>query len=190
MPSGHEWNAPWIPFEFRVTMPHHLAQGDEQSGAYIREGKSYHRVWVHAIHEGTKTRFWQGDQSTATQDGATTAEIELFPGEEFAQQENEQNPQPIDITRTLTNPLPPQASYTAAATPWTGGNAQDDSESFFRGVHGLPANERKLAARGLTISFLVEKCAAPVRFLGWGGEFGAGVHNIYKPDPTYPFPNP
>lgn len=181
---AHEWNAPWIPFDFRIIMPHHLAQGDEQSGGYTREGKSYHRLWAHMIHQGAKTRFWTGDDSSfATQQGATTAQITVHPGEEFAF-DTSQAPEPIDITRSLTNPLVPQVNYTELS-PW---DDQTDSDSMYRGVHGLPANERKLAARGLTIGVFVKFCAAKVRFLGWGGEFGAGSHNIYRTEPTYPFP--
>jgi hypothetical protein len=168
-------------------MPHHLAQGDEQGGAYTREGKSYHRLWVHMIHQGSKTRFWSGDgEVQATQVGATTAEISVHPGEEYALSTSTA-PDPIDITRSLTNPLVPQQNYQDVGTPW---DNQDDSASMYRGVHGLPANERKLAARGLTIGVFVRFCAAKVRFLGWGGEFGAGSHNIYRADPEYPYPVP
>lgn len=167
-------------------MPHHLAQQDKQGGAYIREGKTYTALWVHAIHQGDKTRFWTSDDdSTATQQSATEAWIQPYPGEEYAVTENENNPSSIDITRSLTNPLVPQVTYTNEFRPW---QDQADSISMYRGSHGLPRNERKLAARGLSIALFVRFCAAKVRFLGWGGEFGAGVHNIFKPDPTYPFP--
>ena len=188
MPLGHEWNAPWIPFDFRVLMPHHLGQTDEQGGAYIREGKAYKRVWVHAICEGSKTRFWTSDdEAFAQQYDATQAYIIYYPGEEYAVTQNEQNPNGTDITRSLTNPLEPQSTYTTEFQPW---QDQSDSESFFRGSHIMPSNEVRLGARGLSVEFRMLWCAAKTRFLGWGGEFGAGVHNIYKPDPSYPYPNP
>jgi len=180
MPAGHEWEAPYIPFDFSVTMPHHLGQSDEQGGAYLREGKAYKRVWVHAIGGG-KTRFWEGDGSSyATQQGATEAYLILMPGEE----ENMGRVGDVNLTRHFTNPLEPQYDY-EETQPW---GDQSDAISMKWGVHPMPAHERKLSARGLTIGFWVRWCADKCRFMGWGGEFGPGVLNIYTPDPQYPYP--
>jgi hypothetical protein len=186
-----QWNTPFIPFDFRILMPHHLGQTDMEGGAYTREGKSYSRLWIHAIHEGTLTRFWENDDgNTSFQVNAETARVWPFPGEEYAVLNNAQNPDAIDITRPLTNELPASSIGPilyfggAGSSPW---DEQDDSRSLFWGVQALPAKERKLAARGLTIEFDVQYCAEKVRFLGWGGEFGPGPHNQYYTDPQRPF---
>ncbi len=184
MPLGHEWNAPYIPFDFSVTMPHHLGQTDQEGGPYIRDGKSYTDLWIHAIGGG-KTRFWTSDDSSqAEQQGATEAYIIPLPGEE----ENKGRVGDVDITRHLTNPLTPQSIYNNETRPWEGANAQDDAESFKRGVHPMPRNERKLAGRGLTVGFWVRWSADKNRFMGWGGVFGPGPQNIFTADPSYPYP--
>ncbi|MCP4900206.1 MAG: hypothetical protein GY906_24810 [bacterium] len=179
----------FLPFDFRVLMPHHLAQGDEQSGAYLREGKSYKRLWVHAIHEGTKTRYWDVDEDagTGTQQAATQGFIQPYPGEESAVLQNENNVGRVEITRSLTNPLEPQVAYTDL-TPWDGVDAQNDSRSLFRGAHILPVGDLRLAARGMSIQFYVTLCAEKVRFSGWGAEFGPGSHNMFNDPVSYPFP--
>lgn len=164
-------------------MPHHLGQDNEQSGAYIREGKSYKRLWVHAIHEGTKTRFWTSDGSSATQLGATRGFVHFYPGEEFAFTQNYFSTGAEEITRSLTNPLTPQSSY-SVGSPW---DDQDDSRSVFRGAHILRLDKR-LTGRGLAIQFHVQYCTERVHFLGWGAEYGPGPANMYYNDPEYPYP--
>lgn len=192
-----EWNAPFIPFDFRIILPHHLAQDEKQSsraqsGAYIREGKSYSRLWVHAIHEGTKTRFWTSNGSSIYQQGATIAFVQPYPGEEYARTQSSSWPGSFNITRSLTNPLEPQYDYSQSGepTPWDASDAQDDARSLFRGCHVMPARERKLAARGITLEFYVRWGAEKIRFLGYGGEYGPGPHNMYYSEPEYPYPEP
>ena len=100
------WTAPYIPFEFKVLMPHHLSQEDDQGGPYIREGKSYRRLWVHAISEGYKFRTWRYDVAW-NQSESTLAYIKFYPGEEFAVTHNINNPSDVDITKSLFNRLDP-----------------------------------------------------------------------------------
>lgn len=184
MPIGHEWGADYIPMDFSVTMPHHLSQTDARSGAYAREGKSYKRVWVHAIQYGGKTRYFEGsDNPPSYQTRATTAYIIPVPGEEL----NKATVGEVDITQSLTNPLAPQSTYTDETQPW---GTMDDAASFGVGVHYIPANERKMAGRGMTIALYTQDMASKIRFNGWGAEFGAGPQNFYWEYPTYPYPNP
>ncbi|NIN66096.1 MAG: hypothetical protein GTO63_15655 [Anaerolineae bacterium] len=183
MPIGHEWNADYIPMDFSITMPHHLSQTDPKGGAYPREGKSYKRLWVHAIQYGGKTRYWEGsDNPPSYQLGASTAYVIPVPGEEL----NKASVGEVEITMSLMNPLAPQYQYDNETQPW---GDQTDAATFGVGVHAVPANERKLTGRGLTIAFYCQDVASKIRFNGWGGEFGAGPQNFYWEYPTYPYPN-
>lgn len=181
MPLGHYWNADYIPMDFSITMPHHLSQTDPKGGAYPREGKTYNRLWVHAIAYGNKTRYWEGDGSNyAYQTRATQAYVIPVPGEEL----NKASVGEIEITMSLTNPLSPQYTYDTG-DPWTD---YTDAATFGVGAHALPAKERKVTGRGLTMALYCQDVASKIRFNGWGGEFAAGPQNFYWEYPTYPFP--
>jgi hypothetical protein len=170
--------------DFSITMPHHLSQTDARAGAYAREGKSYHRAWLHAICYGGKTRYFTSDNTIAYQVRATQAYAIPVLGEE----ENKLSVGEIEITQSLTNPLAPQTTYTDEMRPWEAGTG--DAASRLIGVHPLPANERKMTGRGLTMCLYMQDIASKVKFNGWGGEFGPGPQTIYGEDPTYPAPNP
>lgn len=193
---------PYVPFDFVVEFPFHGHQ-DMDSGAYEREGRVYRQVWLHALMEGSETRFWsnapilQEPANVWTLEAKQQSWLYLYSGEETSIQvlrspayrgTGRTGVQQIDLTESLGS----RGEFDIGATygpgvppdPFPFPPLADPKAAAGRmvGIHATPPLTG-VSGRGLNALFLCRYTGAKIRILGMGGVYGAGPHNVYGVDP-------
>jgi hypothetical protein len=196
--GGLQYNGlfvPFIPFDFVVEFPFHGHQ-DMDSGAYEREGKVYRQAWLHAMQEGSDTRFWSNAPleqlacNVWTLEEKQSSSLYLYPGEESSVQVlsspaykgiGTSGVQQIDFTESLgSRGQIPEGTVYGPLEGWTIDNGEQGSK--MAGIHGTPPLTG-VSGRGLNAIFYSKWTGAKIRVLGFGGVYGAGPHNLYGVDP-------